>query len=103
MATLTQNLITLSILTPLTLSAATELPEHWHSRMPEIILAALDKNEDQLISFSEALKHPRLSGRFLEIDTDGDGFIAPDELHTAKLSNPTLLHNLMSLAQLKSI
>ena len=45
-----------------------------------VLFAAMDRNGDNRISKTEAGAYKKILDRFAYIDTNGDGFITPDEL-----------------------
>jgi hypothetical protein len=47
----------------------------------------LDTNKDSLISRDEAAKHPKLAGKFDQIDVNKDGFLSQNEMQTFAQAN----------------
>lgn len=70
---------------------------------PELLLKNLDSNKDGRLNYLEAMADSEISDRFLQMDTNNNGFLSLDELSVPKKMDANQLKILLTFASLQCI
>lgn len=98
--------LTLSLITTLPLLAESAQLKGSNSQEylnPEILLQNLDSNKDGRLNYLEAMADSEISDRFLQMDTNNNGFLSLDELSVPKNRDANQLKILLTFASLQCI
>ncbi|BBB30531.1 EF-hand domain-containing protein [Neptunomonas japonica] len=70
---------------------------------PDVLLKSLDSNNDGRLNYLEAMADSEISDRFLQMDTNKNGFLSLNELSVPKKMDANQLKVLLTFASLQCI